>query len=104
MSAEGPSQISVLLEAWGNGDEEAHKGLITLTYPDIRRIARWHLCRWPAGHSLESDALANEVYLKILRTGRLRCDNRSHFLALCSHMIRRILMDHAPPASAFVKR
>ena len=95
MAAEGPLQISVLLEAWGNGDEEALSGLMTLTYPEVRRIARSHLSRRPAGHSLESAALANEVYLKLLRADRLRCDNRSHFLALCSQMIRRILVDHA---------
>jgi len=95
MVAEGPLQISVLLEAWGNGDEEALNGLMTLTYPEVRRIARSHLSRRPGGHSLESAALANEVYLKLLRTDRLRCDNRSHFLALCSQMIRRILVDHA---------
>jgi RNA polymerase sigma factor (TIGR02999 family) len=95
MVAEGPLQISVLLEAWGNGDEEAINGLMTLTYPEVRRIARSHLSRRPAGHSLESAALANEVYLKLLRTNRLRCENRSHFLALCSQMIRRILVDYA---------
>ena len=92
---EGPLQISVLLEAWGNGDEEALNGLMTLTYPELRRIARSHLRRRPAGHSLESAALANEVYLKLLRADRLRCHNRHHFLALCSQMIRRILVDHA---------
>jgi RNA polymerase sigma factor (TIGR02999 family) len=88
-------QISALLEAWGNGDKEALNGLMTLTYPEVRRIARLHLSRRPAGHSLESASLANEVYLKLLRADRLRCDNRSHFLALCSQMIRRILVDHA---------
>jgi RNA polymerase sigma factor (TIGR02999 family) len=87
-------QISVLLEAWGNGDEEAINDLMTLTYPEVRRIARSHLSRRPAGHSLESAALANEVYLKLVRADRLRCENRSHFLALCSQMIRRILVDH----------
>jgi len=95
MAAEGPLQISVLLKAWGNGDKEALDGLMTLTYPEVRRIARSHLSRRPAGHSLESAALAHEVYLKLLRTDRLRCDNRSHFLAICSQMIRRILVDHA---------
>ena len=95
MAAEGPVQISMLLEAWGNGDEEALRSLMTLTYAEVRRIARSHLSRRPADHSLESAALANEVYLKLLRADRLRCDNRSHFLALCSQMIRRILVDHA---------
>src|SRR6185369_18034746 len=48
-----------------------------------------------AGESLESAALANEAYLKLVRAGGIRCENRVHFLALCSQIIRRILVDHA---------
>ena len=47
------------------------------------------------GHSLESAALANEAYIKLIRAGGVRCENRLHFLALCSQIIRRILVDHA---------
>ncbi len=64
-------------------------------YPEVRRIARQHLGRRPAGHTLESAALANEAYLKLTRAGSIRCENRIHFLALCSQIIRRILVDHA---------
>jgi RNA polymerase sigma-70 factor (ECF subfamily) len=95
MTAKGLMEISILLHAWGDGDEEALNALMTLTYPEVRRIARSHLRQRPAGHSLESAALANEVYLKLYRADRLRCDDRSHFLAVCSQMIRRILVDHA---------
>jgi RNA polymerase sigma-70 factor (ECF subfamily) len=86
--------ISGLIAAWGNGDEHALGRLIPLVYPDLRRIARRHLGR-QAGDSLESAALANEAYLKLLRAGGVRCESRVHFLALCSQMIRRILVDHA---------
>lgn len=95
MTAESPSQISVLLEAWAKGDEEAFDQLMPLVYMEVRQIARKHLSRRPTGHSLESAALANEVYLKLLRADGLRCENRAHFLALCSQVIRRILVDHA---------
>ncbi len=64
-------------------------------YPEVRRIARKHLGRRPTGHTLESAALANEAYLKLTRAGSVRCENRIHFLALCSQIIRRILVDHA---------
>jgi len=86
--------ISGLIAAWGNGNEYALGRLMPLVYPELRRIARRHLGR-PAGESLESAALANEAYLKLLRTGGVRCESRAHFLALCSQIIRRILVDHA---------
>ena len=83
-----------LIAAWGNGDEEALRNLIPLRYPQLRRIARLRLGRRP-GHTLESAALANEAYIKLIRAGGIRCENRVHFLALCSQIIRRILVDHA---------
>jgi RNA polymerase sigma factor (TIGR02999 family) len=95
MAEEGPTDISGLLAAWNNGDEEALSRLAPLVYPELRRIARQHLGRRPPGDTLESAALANEVYLKLIRAGGIRCENRGHFLALCSQIIRRILVDHA---------
>ena len=95
MTAEGPSDISGLIAAWGDGDEEALNRVVPLLYPGLRRIARQHLARRPAGHTLDSAGLANEVYLKLVRAGSIRVQNRVHFLALCSQMMRRILVDHA---------
>jgi RNA polymerase sigma-70 factor, ECF subfamily len=95
MTVEGPRDISGLIAAWGGGDEEALSHLVSLLYPELRRIARKHLGRRVAGHTLESAALANEAYLKLVRAGGIRCENRVHFLALCSQIIRRILVDHA---------
>jgi RNA polymerase sigma factor (TIGR02999 family) len=66
-----------------------------LVYPEVRRIARQHLSRRQPGHTLESAALANEAYLKLVRAGSVHCESRVHFLALCSQIIRRILVDHA---------
>ena len=86
--------ITGLLAAWNNGDEEALSRLMTFLYPELRRIARQHLDAGPPA-TLESAALANEAYLKLVRAGGIRCENRVHFLALCSQIIRRILVDHA---------
>jgi RNA polymerase sigma-70 factor (ECF subfamily) len=94
MTAEGSRDISGLVAAWGNGDERALSRLMPLVYPELRRIARQHLRRRQAD-SLESAALANEAYLKLIRAGSVRCESRVHFLALCSQIIRRILVDHA---------
>jgi RNA polymerase sigma-70 factor, ECF subfamily len=95
MTAEGPPDISGLIAAWGNGDEEALNRVVPLLYRELRRIARQHLSRRPPGHTLESGGLVNEAYLKLIRAGGIRCEDRVHFLALCSQIIRRILVDHA---------
>jgi RNA polymerase sigma-70 factor (ECF subfamily) len=95
MTVEGPRDISQLIATWSSGDEQALGSLMTAVYPELRRIARRHLGRCQAGHSLESRALANEAYLKLVRAGGLPCESRVHFLALCSQIIRRILVDHA---------
>lgn len=87
--------ITGMLAAWNNGDAEARDRLIELVYPELRRIAHRNFARRRAGESLESAALANEAYLKLVRAGGIRCENRTHFLALCAQIMRRILVDHA---------
>lgn len=87
--------ITGLLAAWNGGDARALDRLADLVYPSLRRIARRLLERRQPGESLESAALANEAYLKLLRAGGIRCEGRAHFLALCSQIMRRILVDHA---------
>ena len=87
--------VSELIAAWGDGDEQALRSLMSVVYPEMRRIARQHLGRRQTGQTLESAALVNEAYLKLVRAGGIHCENRLHFLALCSQMIRRILVDHA---------
>ena len=95
MGTRGPQDISALLTAWSGGDDEALRRLIPAVYPELRRIARRHLSRQSAGHTLESAALANETYLKLILARGIHCENRVHFFALCAQMIRGILVDHA---------
>ena len=95
MPVNGPPDISGLLAAWNKGDPEALGSLMEVVYPEVHRIAHLHLARRAPGHTLESAALANEAYLKLLRAGGIPCESRVHFLALCSQMIRRLLLDHA---------
>jgi RNA polymerase sigma factor (TIGR02999 family) len=90
-----PPDISALLAAWGGGDTQALPRLISAVYPELRRIARQHLAGRRDGQTLESAALANEAYLKLIHAGSIRCENHAHFLALCSQIFRRILVDHA---------
>jgi RNA polymerase sigma-70 factor (ECF subfamily) len=92
----GSSQdISGLLVAWGNGDQEALSGLMTLVYPEIRKIARKHLGRQAPQNTLESAALANEAYLKLIRAQDIQCESRLQFYALCAQIIRRIVGEYA---------
>jgi len=95
MPPEFSQDITALLHAWNNGDAEALGDLMPVVYPEIRRIARQHLRRQLPGHSLESAALANEVYLKLVHSRSIRCNNRAHFFALCAQMIRHVLVDYA---------
>jgi RNA polymerase sigma-70 factor (ECF subfamily) len=95
MSVKLARDISELIAAWGAGNEQALDRLMPLVYPEVRRIARRHMARCRAGHTLESAALANEAYLKLVRAGGVHCESRVHFLALCSQIICRILVDHA---------
>jgi RNA polymerase sigma-70 factor (ECF subfamily) len=95
MSADRNDEISELLQAWSQGDEQAFRQLIPAVYPELRRIARQMLGRRRADETLESAALANEAYLKIVRARGIHCESRAHFFALCASNIRRILVDHA---------
>jgi RNA polymerase sigma factor (TIGR02999 family) len=84
--------ITGLLAAWSDGNDEALNQLMPLVYPELRRIARLHLTR---RGTLESAALVNEAYLKLIRAQGIHCENRLHFFALCAQIIRRIIVDHA---------
>jgi RNA polymerase sigma factor (TIGR02999 family) len=95
MPAEPPRDITGLLNAWGNGDGAALDGLMPFVYPELRRIARKHLARGFQADTLESAALVNEAYLKLVRAHDVRCEGRLQFFALCAQIIRRILVDHA---------
>lgn len=88
------NDITAMLAAWADGNTGALDRLTSLLYPEFRRMARQYLGR-RSGESLESAALANEVYLKLTSAGKIRCEDRTHFLALCAQMIRHILVDHA---------
>ena len=87
--------ITLLLEKWKSGDADALDRLTTIVYPELRRIARRNLQQRRAGNSLDSAALTNEAYVKLANAGGIGCENRAHFLALCSQVMRRILVDHA---------
>lgn len=93
MATERPQDITGLLVAWRDGDKEALGQLIPAVYPELRRIARLHLLR--RDQTLESAALVNEAFLKLVHAQGFHCENRAHFFALCAQIVRQILVDHA---------
>jgi RNA polymerase sigma factor (TIGR02999 family) len=87
--------VTQLLAAWSKGNEDALDGLMPVVYPMLRRIARKHLANQTPDHTLESAALVNEAYLKLIRAHDLQCESRVQFFALCAQIIRNILVDYA---------
>lgn len=94
MSPASPHNITELLVRWQSGDVEALNLLIPHVFGDLRRLARHHLSRERGEHTLQSTALVNEVYLRLLGQG-LTVENRTHFFAVSSHLMRQILVDYA---------
>jgi len=92
---QGVGDISRLLRAWSDGDQEALKSLIPIVYSELHGLARRYLRQERAGHSLQSSALVNEAYLRLVDYKRMQWQDRSHFFAVASQVMRRILVDHA---------
>ena len=94
MSPASPKGITELLVRWRRGDAEALNALIPMVYGELHRLAQHHLRLERGAHTLQSTALVNEVYLRLLDQG-LAVENRTHFFAVASHLMRQILVDHA---------
>jgi RNA polymerase sigma factor (TIGR02999 family) len=90
-----PGEVSVLLTAWANGSEAARDELIPLIYDELRRLAGRHMAQERTDHTLQATALVNEVYVRLTDQRHLHWQNRAHFFALASRLMRRILVDHA---------
>lgn len=88
-------QVSTLLRAWGNGDQNALEKLTPIVYDELRRLARRHMQGERPGHSLQTTALVNEAYTRLVDYKRMQWQNRAHFFAVSSQLMRRILVDHA---------
>jgi RNA polymerase sigma factor (TIGR02999 family) len=88
-------RVSKLLLNWGQGDQGAREALIPLVYDELRRLARRHLRRERPDHTLQSAALVNEAYLRLIRQGQPQWQNRAQFFGLASQLMRHILVDHA---------
>jgi RNA polymerase sigma-70 factor, ECF subfamily len=88
-------QVSQLLVAWSQGDKEALDKLMPLVYDELRRLARQHMRREHAGHMLQTTALVNEAYLRLVDQRSAQWQNRAQFFGVAAQLMRRILVDHA---------
>src|SRR5580698_1515811 len=87
--------FSALLRAWSGGDATALDKLTPIVYETLRRLARHYMKGERAGHSLQTTALVNEAYMRLVDYKRMEWQNRAHFFAVSSQLMRRILVDHA---------
>ena len=95
----GPVQpapdVTQLLKAWSEGDEQALEKLTPLVYQELYRRAHWHMAREHPGHTLQTTALVNEIYLRLVDLHGVSWRDRAHFFAMSSRLIRRVLIDAA---------
>ena len=95
MVTEVSEPITALLAQWKAGDAAALEALIPLMYNELHRLAEHHLRGERHGHTLQSTALINEAYLRLVTQEGGSLDSRSHFLGVAAHVMRQILIDHA---------
>jgi RNA polymerase sigma factor (TIGR02999 family) len=93
---EDPSgQVAEFLQRWAQGDEEALAALVPVVYKELRRLAHFHLKSERASHTLQSTALVNEAFLRLVGGAPVLLQNRAHFIAVASRLMRQILVDYA---------
>jgi RNA polymerase sigma factor (TIGR02999 family) len=95
MSSPPTSPPGELFRLWRSGDEEALHRLLPLVYEELRRVARRHLRGERQDHTLQTTALIHEAYLRLMDQGNAEARDHCHFVALTSHLMRQILVDHA---------
>ena len=95
MAAASPQDITELLLAWSEGNPDALQKLTPLVYQELHRLARHYMAGERTGHTLQSTALVNEAYLRLVQASRVQWQNRAHFFAVSAQLMRRILVDFA---------
>ena len=89
------TQVTQLLVAWGKGDELARDQLMSVVYEELHKLAQRYMRRESPGHTLQTSALVNEAFVRLVDQKNVRWQNRAHFFAIAAQMMRRILVDYA---------
>ena len=87
--------VTELLQNWKQGDEKALQDLLPLVYNELRRLAHYHLQSERPDHTLQSTALVHEAYVRMIGQQPVQFENRAHFMAIASRLMRQILVDYA---------
>ena len=95
MAASSPQDVTQLLVAWSNGEQEALEQLMPLVYHELHRLAHRYMGRERGGHTLQSTALVHEAYERLINLKDVNWQNRAHFFAVSAQLMRRILVDYA---------
>jgi RNA polymerase sigma-70 factor (ECF subfamily) len=95
MQAQPAQDVTAILRAWTGGDEKALDRLLPVLYEELRRTARAYMRRERSGHTLQTTALVNEVFLRLVDIHQVEWHDRVHFLTMAAQLMRRILVDHA---------
>jgi RNA polymerase sigma factor (TIGR02999 family) len=95
MDQTGRRQITQMLLDWSEGDCEALERLTPLVYGELHRLAHRYMNRERAGHTLQTSALVNEAFIRLVDQTNVKWNNRAHFFAIAAQMMRRILVDYA---------
>jgi len=95
MQTPSPKEITGLLVAWGDGDQSALEQLAPLVQSELHRLAHHYMGRERPGHTLQTSALVNEAYIRLIDWKNVRWQNRAHFFAVSAQLMRRILVDFA---------
>jgi len=89
------NEVTQLLVAWGNGDQAARDQLMPLVYAELHRLAHRHIKRERPGHTLQTSALVNEAFVRLVDQRDVHWQSRAHFFGIAAQMMRRILVDYA---------
>ena len=92
--------VTQLLARWRSGDQAALEQLTALVYDELRRLAAYYLHHERPGHTLQATALVNEAYVRLIGQNQIDWQNRAHFIAVASRLMRRILVDYARARAA----
>src|SRR5437773_1791560 len=88
-------EVTQLLVAWGNGNQAARDQLMSVVYQELHRLAHYYMKRESPDHTLQTSALVNEAYLRLIDQRDVQWRNRTHFFGIAAQMMRRILVDYA---------
>lgn len=103
MDSSAPADVTQLLIAWSHGDQVARERLMSVVYEELHRLARRYMRNESPGHTLQTSALVNEAFIRLVDQRNVHWQNRSHFFGIAAQMMRRILVDYARSRN-FAKR